>query len=453
MKKTDRLGEDKITKLLMEFSVPATVGMLVTAFYNIIDRIFIGNSPDLGSMGLAAVSISFPLTLFLMALASLFGVGGVTMFSIKLGENKPEEAEKYLGNSITLLIISSVIFMIISLIFLKPLLLFFGASPQVLPYSIEYLRIVLLGSVFLSLSISLNKFIRADGSPKIAMISMFLGAGFNIVFNPIFIYVLGLGMTGAALATVGGQFLTTIWVLGYFTSKRCTYRLKLKTLKLTLDYIKKITITGIPTFFSQFANSILVVILNKSLVIYGGDIAVSAMSIIISIQTFIILPIFGITQGIQPIIGYNFGGKKIARVKECVKLAIITASVIVILAWLITRIFPTSLIRMFSNEPELISFGSNALSIWFICLPAIGFQVVAASYFQAVGKAKIATVLSSVRQLIILIPAIIILSNLYGLYGILYAAPISDFLSAIITSILLWTETKHLNLQLSRELI
>lgn len=445
MKATDRLGEEKITRLLKQFSVPATIGMMVNALYNIVDRMYIGNSPDLGALGLAGITISFPITLVMMALAMLFGIGGATMFSIKLGEQMPEAAEKYLGNSVSMLVISSAVFMLASLIFLKPLLTVFGASPQVMPYAMEYMRIVLWGSIFQGLSMGLNSFVRADGSPKIAMVSMFLGAGFNIVFDPVFIYVFRWGMAGAALATIGGQLLTTIWVLAYFTGSRCTIRLKPERMRLEAPVVSRMVQTGTPSFFRQIANSLMHIMLNRGLILYGGDIAVSGMGIINSIQTFMLMPIFGITQGLQPIIGYNFGARKMERVKEALKLGIYVATLIIAIGWLITRLFPDFLIRMFSSDPELIAFGTRAIRIWFLFLPVIGFQIVSASYFQAVGRARVATFLTLSRQLIFLIPAVILLPRFFGLTGILYASPLADILSSVITGIWLGVELKRLN--------
>lgn len=453
MKRTDRLGDEKIRKLLIEFSLPATIGMLVNALYNIIDRIYIGNSPDLGALGIAGITISFPITLVMMAIALLFGVGGATMYSIKLGEKKPDQAGKYLGNAVMMLIVSSIIFTLFSLLFLQPLLELFGASIEVLPYARDYMRIVLWGSIFQALSMGLNNFMRADGSPKLAMVSMFLGAGFNIIFDPIFIYGFRWGMQGAALATIGGQLLTTIWVVSYFTGKKCTIKLKLKNMKAEMTLLISIVKTGMPSFLRQIANGLMNITLNKSLILYGGDIAVSAIGVINSIQTFMIMPIFGITQGAQPIIGYNFGAKQSARVKEGLKWAIYLATSIAIIGWLITRIFPNELMRMFSRDQELILFGAKAIRIWFLWLPVIGFQIVSANYFQAIGKSGVATFLTSTRQLIFLIPAIIILPQFFGLSGILYAAPLADFLSTFITGIWLWVELKHLNAQMNEELL
>lgn len=440
MDRTTQMGEEKVTKLLFRFSVPATIGMLVNAFYNIVDRIFIGNSPDLGTMGLAGLTISFPIMMVMMALAVLFGIGGATRFSIKLGEKNREEAEKILGNSATLLIISAVIFMIGSLIFLEPLLRLFGASQDVMPYALEYMRIILFGAIFQGISMGGNNFIRADGSPKIAMISMFLGAGFNIIFDPIFIYGFRWGMKGAALATIGGQTLTTIWVLSYFLGKKSAQKLRLQNMKLDFKLARLITATGVPAFLMQLANSALNIVLNTNLAFYGGDIAVSAMGIVNSLQTFMLMPIIGITQGAQPIIGYNYGAGSNQRVKETLKWAIMSASVIAIFGYLVTRVFPEQLISMFNRSSELIAFGSQAIMIWFFFLPVIGFQVVSASYFQAVGKIKPAIFLTMTRQVIILIPSLIILPKLFGLNGILYAAPLADIVAAMITGIWIFLE-------------
>lgn len=445
MKKTERIGEEKIRKLLLEFSLPATIGMLVNALYNIVDRIYIGNSPDLGTLGLAGISISFPITLTLMAIALMFGVGGATLFSIKLGEKRPDQAEHYLGNAVFMLITSSIIFTILSLLFLTPLLRIFGASDLVAPFAIEYMKIVLWGSAFQALSMGLNHFIRADGNPKVAMISMFLGAGFNIIFDPIFIYGFRWGMKGAALATIGGQLLTTIWVVSYFIGKKSNHKIRAINLIPKYNSVRLIISTGLPSFLRQIANSLLGIVLNKSLILYGGDIAVSGMAAVNSLQTFILMPIFGITQGAQPIIGYNFGAKKMARVSETLYLAIGMATIIATVGWLMTRLFPVALIAMFGKDSQFLAFGANAIGTWFLFLPVVGFQILGASYFQATGRPKISTILTASRQLIFLIPLIIILPSKLGVTGILLAAPIADLLSFILTGFWLWLDRKRLS--------
>jgi len=435
MEYVNPLGEEKVSKLLLKFSVPAIVGMMVNALYNVVDRIYIGNSIDLGSNGIAGITIGFPLTIIFMSLGMLFGVGGATLFSMKLGEKKNEEAENVLGNSLISLIAAGTVVMILSQIYLEPLLKFFGASKTVLPYSMEYMRIVLYGAVFQVMGMGMNNFIRADGNPKIAMLTMFFGAGTNIVLDPIFIYVFKMGMSGAALATIISQFLSASWVILYFVGEKSRHKLKVKYMKLKSSVILKIVSLGLPGCLMQLANSILNAALNKSLIVYGGDIAISGMGIINSIQTILIMPIIGLNQGVQPIISFNYGAEKYDRVKTAANLAIKAATIIVVIGFFIIRLFPKQMISMFNREPELIDFGSYALKSWFLCMPVIGFQIIASNFFQAIGKYKSAMFLTLTRQVILLIPAILIFPRYFGINGLLHAAPFADFFSALLTGI------------------
>lgn len=438
------LGEGNVFKLLLKFSIPATVGMMVNALYNIVDRIFIGNSSDLGSNGLAGITIAFPIMIILLAIGVLFGIGGATLFSIKLGEQRQKEAENVIGNAFVLLIIAGILFMVAGQIFLSPLLSLFGASETVLPYSMEYMRVIFFGAVFQVVSMGMNNFIRADGNPNIAMLTMFLGAGTNILLDPIFIYVFRMGMAGAALATILSQLISSIWVVAYFLGRRSRNKLRLKDMRPKAAIVIKITSFGLPGFLLQLANSFLNAILNNRLFIYGGDIAVSGMGIVNSIQTLLLMPIIGIRQGSQPIISFNFGAKKYKRVKEAVKLAIIAGTAIVAVGYIVIRLFPKEMIALFNQEPELLEFGGFALQAWFLCAPAIGFQIIASNFFQAIGRARSATFLTLTRQVILLIPAIIVFPTLWGLNGLLYAAPFADFFSALLTGIWFYYGTRSL---------
>lgn len=290
----------------------------------------------------------------------------------------------------------------------------------------------------------LNNFIRADGNPKIAMITMFLGAGINVLLDPLFIYVFRMGMTGAALATILAQLVTTTWVVMYFIGNRSRNKLKLKYMKLKYNIIISITSLGLPGFLLQLASSLLNVILNKSLFIYGGDIAVSGMGIINSLQTILLMPIVGINQGAQPIISFNFGAKNYNRVKTAVKLAIVAATIIVIVGFIVTRLFSHQMISFFTNDPKLLEFGSYALLSWFLFLPIIGFQIISSNFFQAIGKSKSAMFLTLTRQLIFLIPAIIIFPKFWGIKGLLYAAPFADLLAALLTGVWFYYGIKNL---------
>lgn len=444
MEQINPLGTEKISKLVIKFSVPAIVGMMVNALYNIVDRIYIGNSPDLGADGLAGITIAFPLMLISLAFGLLFGVGGATLFSIKLGEKKPREAEKILGNSFTMLILTSLIYTIVGQIYLEPFLLLLGASEATLPYAMEYMRIIFIGAVFQITSLGLNNLMRADGSPKLAMMTMFLGAGVNILLDPIFIYGFKMGMSGAALATVLSQVISFIWLVAYFTGKKSNHRLLLKNIKIEPALLLKISTLGMPSFLLQLAGSLLNSILNKSLFFYGGDIAVSSMGIINSLQTLMFMPIIGLNQGIQPIVSYNYGAKHFDRVKAAAMLGIKAATVITVVGFLIVRIFPETLISMFNRDPDLLSFTKSAMLTWMLALPIIGFQIIGANFFQSIAKPGTAMFLTLTRQVIMLIPALIVFPLFWGIDGILYAAPFADTLSALLTGIWFWFGIKNL---------
>lgn len=427
------LETEKVSDLLIKFSVPAIVGMTVNAIYNIVDRIFIGNAPNIGAYGIAGVTIAFPLMMILLSIGLLFGVGGAILFSIKLGEKKNEEAKEVVNTVFLLLILTGFIFMVFGQIFLEDILIFIGASEDVLPFATTYMRIIFWGAIFQVTNIGMNNLLRADGRPNLAMITMFLGAGTNIILDPIFIYVFNMGIGGAALATILSQFLSTMWILIYFFSHKTENRIEKKYLHLYPHHIFKIIILGIPSFITQVGNSLLNIVLNKNLVFYGGDIAIAGMGIVNSVQTILIMPVLGLMQGAQPIISYNFGAKKYKRIIQTERLAIIVASIVCIIGWVAIRLFSTQIAMLFNQDPTLVKFTSMAMKIWFLCLPLIGFQIMASSFFQATGRSILAILLTMSRQIILLIPAIIIFSNIWGLNGILYAGPFSDGFSALIT--------------------
>lgn len=435
MEALNPLGTEKISTLLWRFSIPAIIGMVVNALYNVVDRIYIGHAPGLGADGLAGITIGFPIMIILLSIGILFGVGGATLFSMKLGEGKTKEAELALGNAFSLLIISGLLFMLIGHLFLSPVLTAFGASERVLPFAMSYMRIIFSGAVFQIVSIGLNNFLRADGQPKLAMITMFMGAGVNIVLDPVFIYVFDMGMAGAALATILSQFISMVWILSYFFSKRSHHQIHVKNMAIKLQVAARLTALGLPNFLLQLGNSVLNVVLNMTLLSYGGDIAVSGMGIVNSIQTILLMPITGLVQGAQPIVSFNFGAKKFQRVRETQKYAILIATTIVCFGWLATRIMPEQLVRMFNSEPELLSFGAKALQTWFLFLPVIGFQIVASNFFQATGRTRSAIFLTLTRQIILLIPAIILFSQNWGMDGLLHAAPFADAGAALLTGV------------------
>lgn len=436
MKNDERMKTKNILPLLLEFSLPAMIGMLVNAIYNIVDRIFIGNSSDLGSVGLAGISICYPVTLVLMAISLMVGIGGATRFSIKLGQGKRDEAGKYMGNALSLTIILGLIYMLVGNLFLESLLIRLGASAQVLPYAKQYLFIILLGAVFQCIALAGNNFSRAQGNPRNAMISQLLGAGFNIIFDYILIMIFHMGMYGAALATIGGQCLSAIWQLKFLFGKKTIIVLNKKLLKLKMSYALDILKTGIPAFLMQMSNSVLNIILNSTLIKYGGDVALSAIGIVTSVQTLLLMPITGLIQGQQPLISYNYGAKEMIRVKTTIKYAALGATIITVAGFVIVRLFSTNIVYMFNNEKDVVSLCCNALKIWFMVLPVVGCQIVCANYFQAIGRIKISSILNLLRQVIVLIPCILVLSKLFGLYGIFYAVPIADGIAFVVTMVL-----------------
>lgn len=438
------LGEEPVSKLLLKFSIPAIVGMMVNALYNIVDRIYIGNSPDLGANGIAGITIAFPIMIILMSLGVLFGIGGATLFSIKLGQKKPEDAQQVLGNAAMLLFLAGLAFLVLGQLFLKQILTLFGASEQVMPYATAYMRVIFFGAIFQVVSMGLNNFIRADGNPKVAMLSMVIGAGTNTILDPIFIYGFGWGMAGAALATIISQLGSFIWILSYFIGKRGHVKLHFKTMKLKRKIVRTITSLGLPSFTLQVAMSALNIVLNKTLLNYGGDLGISAMGIVNSIQTILLMPVIGLNQGVQPIISFNFGAKNYDRVKKAEKLAIISATALVLVGYLATRFFPTFLVSMFNQEPALLDLGSFALQRWFLLTPLIGFQIIGGNFFQAIGKSKIAMFLTLSRQVLFLMPGILIFPLFFGLEGILLAAPVADFLSTLVTALIFFNGIKNL---------
>lgn len=440
----ERMGSKSILGLLVEFSVPAIIGMLVNAIYNVVDRMFIGNAPHLGAVGIAGITISYPVTLVLMAISLMVGVGGSTRFSIALGQKSKDKAAVYQGNAIVLTVIFGLIFTVFGNVFIVEMLEVLGASDNVMPYASDYLSIVLYGAVFQCVAMCGNNFSRAQGNPKNAMISQLIGAGFNIVFDYILIIQLGMGMNGAAIATVGGQFLSMIWQLCYLCSNRSLIKLDIEHMKLKINYTIDIIKTGIPAFLMQMANSILNFILNSTLGMYGGDIAISTVGIITSFQTICQMPLTGLMQGQQPLISYNFGALKYDRVKETLKYAIMGGTIIGLVGFLAVQLFPAAIIKMFNSEANVVNLGTTAIRIWFIFLPLLGAQIMAANYFQCIGKIKVASILNLLRQVILLIPLILLLAKLFGLEGIFWAVPLADLGAFIITIFLFSKAIKKL---------
>jgi putative MATE family efflux protein len=417
--------------------------MVVNALYNVVDSIFVGHG--VGEIGLVAVSIAFPLMLILMAVGMLVGVGAAALVSIRLGEKDKAGAELILGNALSMIIVFVVVTTLAVLSYLDPILIKLGATPEVLPYARDFTSIIMLGSVFMHVSFGLNNIIRAQGDPATALKTMLIAALLNIVLNPLFIFGLNMGIKGSAWATVLAQAVSTVWVLTYFFRGIGTLQLKKCYLAIRVDIVIAITKIGLAPFLMQIGTSLVMVIFNFSLLEHGGVLAVAAFGIINRVFILMLMPILGISQGAQPIIGYNYGAGKYRRVVETIKLATAAATAVCILGFIGVQIFDEQIIRLFNNNPELIQLGSTGLRIFLIMLPLIGFQLISANYFQAVGKAGYSIILNLLRQIIILIPMVYVLPQFLGLTGIWLAGPISDFGAALLTGVFIFREIKQLS--------
>ncbi|MGI5837259.1 MAG: MATE family efflux transporter [Chloroflexota bacterium] len=444
MDSTTKLGQENISRLLINFSIPAIVGMLVMSMYNVIDRVFIGNA--VGYLGIAAITVGFPIMIVQFAFIGMIGMGATALVSIRLGQQRREEAEAIMGNALVLLTGLALLMTVLGLIFMDPLLRIFGASDEAMPYARTFIRIILGASIFQSLSFGMNNFIRAEGRPRTAMATMIIGSVMNVILAPIFIFGFRWGMVGAGLATALSQAISAAWVMSHFLLGRSTLKIRRKNFRVELATTWQMMALGSAFFAMQLAQSILSAVMNTTLGYYGGDVAISGMGIVISLMTLIMMPIVGINQGAQPIIGYNYGAQRYDRVKDALKYAAIAATAIATVGFALIRLFPTQLISLFnSQDAELIAFGSHALVVFMTFLPLVGFQIVGSGYFQAVGKPRQSLILSLSRQVLILIPALIILPRFFLLDGILMAGPLADLVASALTGTWLFFELRDLN--------
>lgn len=437
------MRDQKIGPLLLKFSWPAIVGMLVNSLYNVVDRIFVGRG--IGHIAIAATTVAFPIMIAFFAVSMLIGIGATALISIRLGEQNKDGAEKIAANALLLLIILPLILTAIYYISPDQILGLFGAEGEVLPYARDFTGIIVLGSVLGSISFGMNNFIRAEGNPRIAMLTQILGALINILFNYIFIFKMGMGIKGSALGTVLGQLISAIWVISYFKSRYSVLKFKLANFKPQISIILRIMAIGFAPFAMQIANSIQQTILNKTLYYYGGDLALSAVGIIMSIATLLVMPVVGLSQGAQPLIGYNYGARQYDRVKETLSKAVIAGIGIAAFGFLVMHIWPEQLVGLFSEEDiVLTSMTSKAMLTFFALLPIVGFQIPCASYFQAVGKPVQSAILSLSRQVLFFIPLLIFLPRIWGIEGVWRTAPIADALSVMFTATFIYFEMRHL---------
>lgn len=424
---SSRLGKEKIPELMLKLSVPAFIGMFVMALYNVIDTIYIARG--VGTLGVAGLIIAFPIQMIFGGLASTFGVGGASIISRKLGANELAEANNVFGHVIWLVVFFSILMAVTGMFFLEPLLRTFGATENILPYAKDYLSIILFGSLVQFFAMATNNIARSEGNAKLAMLTMIISASANMVLDPIFIFGLDMGIKGAALATIISQIIGAVWLLKYFLGGKSTLELQNIGWLPDFNIVKEIITIGVPTFIMRSSSSLMVVAVNWMLIGFGSEIEIAVFGIINRLMMFFFMPINGIVQGMQPIIGFNYGAGLYDRVRHTIKLGISIATVITSIVWVITLIFPQVLINIFSADEAVITSGSGALKWIFIMAPVIGFQMIAGGLFQTLGKAKISFILSLSRQLLFLIPFALTLPHLYGLTGIWISFPIADGLA------------------------
>ncbi|MDR2433079.1 MAG: MATE family efflux transporter [Treponema sp.] len=450
-----RLGTEPVGKLLFRFSMPAITGMLVSALYNVVDRIFVGQGVN--EIALGGLSLVLPLMTIAMAFAMLFGIGAANMISIRLGQGRRDKAENALNHCFFLLCGIGLLATIAGLKFLDPILSMLGAQEgsESLGYARNYFRIILYGFVFFMVGFGFSHCTRAQGFPTITMISMILGAGLNMILDPIFIFIFHWGVEGAAWATIISQFVSALWILSFNFGKKAVIKLRLKAFKPSLAIVTQIMAFGSAQFLLQFLMSVVQLLYNTSMGWYGaealgvangGDIALSGMNINGSIAMLILMPVFGINQGAQPILGYNYGARRFDRVLRAYLGAIAAATLICVVGFSLAQLFPVQLVRIFAPEgsPALMRFAPKAMRTMLLLLPLNGFQIVSANFFVVTGRPKISIFLSMLRQCIALIPCMLVFGKAWGLWGVVAATPVADTLAVLCTGVMIFFELRKL---------
>ena len=442
---TLELGTKPVGKLLAQYAFPAIIAMIAASLYNIVDRIFIGQI--VGPMAISGLAITFPFINLGAAFGAAVGIGASTSISVKLGQRDYETAENILGNTVTLNLIIGSTFGIICLIFLDPILRFFGASDATIPYARSFMEVILAGNVISHMYFGMNAVLRAASKPRQAMMATIFTVLINIVLDFIFIRLWGWGIRGAAFATVLSQALALCWQMKQLTNKDEILHLKRGIYRLKRHLVENIISIGISPFLMNACACIVVIFMNNQLVKYGGDMAVGAFGIAYSVAMIFIMFVIGLDQGMQPIAGYNYGSQQTNRLMRVLKLTIFAATGIMVTAWLIAHLAPYYCARMFTKDPELIRQSIKAIQINMMMYPIVGFQMVVTNFFQCIGKVKISIFLSLSRQLLFLIPLLVILPQFFNLNGVWASLPSSDFLASLVAAIIMVTYMRRLKQQ------
>lgn len=440
MKNQNKLGSVSVGRLLLELSIPAIAAQIVNLLYNVVDRIYIGHIPQVGSAALTGLGIALPVIILIAAFAALFGFGGAPRAAIDMGKGNYEDAEEIMGNSLCALVLTGVVLTTVFSIFGDKLLYLFGASEETIGYASDYLHIYVLGSVFVMITTGMNAFITSQGFAKVGMGTVLIGAGLNIALDPLFIYGLGMGVKGAALATILAQAVSAAWVVKFLWGKKTMLRIKKKYFRIRLRVIGPVAALGVSPFIMQSTESLLSVCFNTSLLKYGGDLAVGAMTILASAMQMAMLPLSGITQGMQPIVSFNYGARQMDRVRKAFKLTLISCLAYTSLIWLAVQLAPEMFARIFTPDKELITYSSWALRIYMGATGLFGAQIACQQTFVALGKAVDSLLMAVLRKIVLLIPLIFILPNFFEnkVFAVFLAEPVADFLAVVATVTLFW---------------
>lgn len=446
--KQSPFATEPIGRLIVKFAVPSVIALLVNSLYNIVDQIFIGWG--VGYLGNGATNIVFPITIIALALSMMIGNGGAAYLSLKLGEGETETAQKGVGNAVSLVVVVSILLTAVFLMGINPILTLFGATDVLRPYALEYGFIIGIGLPFMMISAAINSMIRADGSPKYAMLSMVVGAVINIILDPVFIFAFEMGVQGAAIATIIGQVASFVVSVAYMPRFQSVH-LRAASFRLKASICGNIAVFGLSSFITQFAITIVMALTNNLLAqygadsIYGSEIPLTATGIVMKVNQIMIAILLGIATGAQPIIGFNYGAKSYSRVKKALEIALIASEVVSVVAFLIFQFAPMSVVSLFGSEEGLYNeFAVMAFRIFLMLCPLTGFQTVTAVYLQAVGKPVKSAILSLARQIIFFVPAALILPVFLGVKGVLWTGPVADGLAFILSIAFLWYERNHL---------
>jgi putative MATE family efflux protein len=439
------LGSEKIGKLLMGYAMPAIIAMTASSLYNIVDSIFIGHG--VGSLAISALAVTFPFMNLAAAFGAMVGVGASTLMSVRLGQKDYDSAKLILGNVVTMNTILGIAFTILGIIFLDPILYFFGASSETLPYAHDFMLIILYGNIVTHMYFGLNALLRSSGLPEKAMLATICSVLINICLNPFFIFVLHLGVRGSALATVISQVVTLCWQIYLFNNKNSFIHFQRGTFKLHRRIVSDSLSIGLSPFLMNLAACLIVILINQGLKRFGGDMAIGAFGIVNRVSFVFVMIVMGFNQGMQPIAGYNYGAKLYSRVTEVLKKTIWCATVVTTIGFLLGELCPGAIAAVFTTDKELISQSVMGLRITMVTFPIIGFQMVTGNFFQSIGMAKKAIFLSLTRQMIFLLPALLILPLFFQLDGIWYSMPVSDLLATVVSGSMLISQFRSFKRQ------